>query len=146
MAAVPKSCSIRSSWLYLATPFAAAGGAGLDLTGVQPYCQIRNKHILGLTRAVGADDAISGLLGPHRIHGAGDRADLVGLDQHRIGCLLLYTLLDALGVGDEQIVPTSWSLLPKTEVSFCQPDQSSSSNPSSSDNRGNAPPAFANGQ
>jgi hypothetical protein len=51
---------------------------------------------------------------PDSIDGLGQRADLVDLDQDRIGNAVADPLAEALCVGDEQIVPDQ--LQPRSEL------------------------------
>jgi hypothetical protein len=62
-------------------------------------------RVLGLARAVADDGRVVGALGHlDGGEGLGQRADLVDLDQDRVGDVLLDAFLQDLGVGDEQVV------------------------------------------
>ena len=82
-----------------------AGGAGFDLAGAGAYGEVGDEGVFGFAGAV-ADDrgvavATSQLDG---VEGLGDGADLVDFDEDGVGDFLLDSLLEALGVGDEEVV------------------------------------------
>jgi hypothetical protein len=65
------------------------------------------------------------------VEGLGERADLVDLDQDRVGDALVDAAGQALGVGDEQVVADELHPVAERAVSSAQPSQSSSAMPSS---------------
>jgi hypothetical protein len=67
-----------------------------------------------------------------RLEGLAERADLVHLDEDRVGALLLEALLQELLVGDEEVVADELDLVAELggELGF-QPSQSFSARPSS---------------
>src|SRR5207302_11062875 len=83
----------------------AAGRAGLDLAGAGGDCEVGYKGVLGLAGAV-ADDAGVAVAAAKLdgLEGLGDGAGLGDLDWDGVGDLLLDALLQALGVGDEEVV------------------------------------------
>ena len=118
--------------VVLGDALAAAGGAGLDLAGVQRNGQVGNRGVLGLAGAVGRNGGVTGLVrhldGLQRL---GNRADLVQLDEDRVAAAQANALGQALGVRDEQIVADQLDLAAQLLRQCCQPSQSSSSRPSS---------------
>ncbi|CAN4012651.1 tRNA (N6-threonylcarbamoyladenosine(37)-N6)-methyltransferase TrmO, partial [Dysosmobacter welbionis] len=83
----------------------AAGGAGLDLAGVQGHGDVGNGGVLGLAGAVGHDGGVAGPVGHlDGVQGLGQGADLVDLDEDGVAHLLLNAGGQALHVGDEQVV------------------------------------------
>nr|pir phosphopyruvate hydratase - Deinococcus radiodurans (strain R1) [Deinococcus radiodurans] len=83
----------------------AAGRAGLDLPGVGRHSEVGDKGVFGLARAVADDGAVVVALGEFDgVHALGEGADLVHLDQNRVAHLAVDALLQALGVGHEQVV------------------------------------------
>ena len=93
---------MRSSWLYLAV---RSPRARLDLAGVGRDHQIGDGAVLCLARTVTdhcrVPGAVSQLDGVERL---GERADLVELDEHAVRDPALDAHLDAVDVGDEQVV------------------------------------------
>ena len=80
------SSSMRSSWLYLADAVGAAGGAGLDLAGVQGHGEVGDGGVLGLAGAVGDDGGVARAVGHlDGVQGLGQGADLVDLDEDGVG-------------------------------------------------------------
>src|SRR5205814_659822 len=64
-----------------------------------------DERVLGLARAVGHDGAISGKVRhPHAVERLGERADLVHLDQDRVGDPLVDAAPEDRRVGDEDVV------------------------------------------
>src|SRR6218665_3898344 len=83
----------------------AAQRTGVDLAGVGAHGDVGNGAVLGLARAVRDHGGVAGALGHfYRGKGFGQRADLVDLDQDRVGDALVYALLEEPGVGHEQVV------------------------------------------
>ena len=67
--------------------------------------EVTNEVVLGLTGAVRDHDAPASPLGHVAgLDGLSDRADLINLEQEGIAELLVNTGLDALGVGNEEII------------------------------------------
>merc|ERR1719310_92790 len=89
-----------------------ARSASLDLARAQADGHVGNEVVLGLTRAVGHHDAPA--LG-NGVKAGGDglrgSADLVHLQQEGVGSLLLLAVLDALWVGDEEVIADNLHLL-----------------------------------
>ena len=84
--ASPSSSSMRSSWLYFATRSRARRGAGLDLAGVGGDGEVGDRRVLGLARAVRDHGRVAVALRQlDRVERLGQRADLVHLDQDRVG-------------------------------------------------------------
>lgn len=105
-AAMPRVCSIFSSRLYLHTRSVRAGAPVLICPAFSATAMSAMEGVLGFPAAVGEDGAVAVLLGePHRPDGLGQGADLIGLDQNRIGAAGSNALLEAGGVGDEQVIP-----------------------------------------
>src|SRR5690606_28275482 len=77
----------------------------LDLAGVRAHGDVGDGGVLGFARAVADDGRVVGALG-HLDGGEGfrERADLVDLDEDRVGDALVDAFLQDLGVGDEQVV------------------------------------------
>ena len=91
--------------VVLGNALGAAGGAGLDLAGVQGNGQISNGGVLGLAGAVRADGGLAGLVGHlDGLQRLGNRTDLVQLDQDGVACTQLDALGQTLGIGNEQVV------------------------------------------
>src|SRR6218665_99681 len=80
-------------------------GGGLCVGGVGGEGDVGNGGVLGRARAVRDHGGVAGALGHfYRGKGFGQRADLVDLDQDRVGDALVYALLEEPGVGHEQVV------------------------------------------
>ena len=104
-AAPPSSSSMRSSWLYFATRSVRLAEPVLIWPGAGGDGEIGDGRVFGLAGAVRDDDAVAGLLRhQHRVERLGDGADLIQLDQDRVGDALVDALLQDRGVGDEQVV------------------------------------------
>ena len=70
--------------------------AGLDLPAVGGHGEVGDGRVLGLARAVADHRGVAGARGHlDGVEGLGQRADLVDLDQDRVGD----ALLDALAAG-----------------------------------------------
>ena len=111
---------------------AAGQAAGLDLPAVGSDGEIGDGGVFGLAGAVADDGAPAGAMRDFdRFKRLGQGADLVELDQYRIGRASLNAAAQAFGVGDEDVVAESSSLLPSVAVRCFQPSQSSSAQPSS---------------
>ena len=83
----------------------AAGRAGLDLAGAGGDREVGDEGVFGLAGAVADDGGVAVAAAElDGLEGLGDGADLVELDQDGVGDLLLDALLQALGVGDEEVV------------------------------------------
>ena len=104
---------MRSNWLYLATRSRAGQRAGLDLRRGGGHREVGDGGVLGLAGAVRDDRGVAAPLGHgDRLQGLGQRADLVDLDQDRVGD----ALVDAFAGRSSVLVtnrssPTSWTLL-----------------------------------
>eukprot|EP01084_Bolivina_argentea_P292679 503225_1 len=91
--------------VVLGSALATAGGTGLDLTAAQGDDEISDVGVLGLTRAVRDHDGPAlGLAQLGGLDSLGDGADLVDLEEQRVAALLLDGGLDALSVGDGQVI------------------------------------------
>lgn len=109
---VAKSLLNAQDLVVLGQTVGAARRARLDLTGAEAAHQVSNKVVLGLTAAVGHHHAPSRALRHVRgLDGLGDGTDLVHLQQERVAQLLVDTGLDALRVGDEEIVTDDLNVL-----------------------------------
>src|SRR3954454_2983513 len=90
----------------------ARKGAGLDLTAIGGDREVGDGGILGFAGAVRHHRGVAGLVrhldGGERL---GQRADLVDLDQDRVGPSGLDAFGEALDVGDEEIVTDELALL-----------------------------------
>ena len=76
------------------------------MAGTERHGQVGDETVHRLTAAVRHHRAPVGAVGQvHRRHGLGQGADLVELDQHRVGGVLVDAALNAFHVGDEQVVP-----------------------------------------
>ena len=76
--------------VVLRHPIAAAGRAGLDLAGRGRHREIGDGRVLGLARAVRDDAGVAGLRRHRdRVERFGHRADLIQLDQDRVGDVLV---------------------------------------------------------
>src|SRR3954471_15766413 len=93
-------------------PIGTRKGAGLDLPAIGGDGEIGDGGILGLARTVRHHRGIAGLVG--HLDGRkrlGQRADLVDLDQDRVGPSRLDAVRQALDVGDKEIVADELALL-----------------------------------
>ena len=117
----------------MADAVGAAGRAGLDLAGVDGDGDIGNGGVLGLAGAVGDDRRVACAVGHlDSVEGLGQGADLVDLDEDCVGGAQLDALLEALDVGDEQVVADELDACGRgASVSSFQPSQSFSAMPSS---------------
>ena len=91
--------------VVLGEPLGATGSAGLDLSGGESDDEIGDEGVLGLAGAMTHHDAPS--VGAGEVAGGdglGDGADLVDLEEEAVAGLLVHGGLDALGVGDGEIV------------------------------------------
>src|SRR3972149_2366162 len=91
--------------VVLGGALAAGRRAGLDLAGAGGHGQVGDGGVLRLAAAVRDHTRPAGP--PRLVDGGqrlGQRADLVELDQHRVGRLLAYAAADALHVGHEDVV------------------------------------------
>ena len=106
--------------------------AGLDLQRIHADRDVGDGRVLGLARAVRDHRGVAGALGHlDRGEGLGQGADLVDLDQDRVGDVLLDAFSQDLGVGDEQVVAHQldalaqrvWSAWPSLPSRFrpCRP-------------------------
>ena len=95
---------MRMSWLYFA--FVRCGeAAGLDLAGVRRHREIGDRRVLGLAGAMADDRRVAGAVRDlHHLERLGERADLVELDQDRVGDAALDAADQPLGIGNEHIV------------------------------------------
>src|SRR5215472_3689420 len=99
--------------VVLRNPIRARRRPGLDLSRAGRHSQIGDERILRLTGAVRDHRGIS--VAPcqiNRIERFAHRANLIHLDQNRIGDVLINSLLQELHVRDKQVVPDQLNLLP----------------------------------
>ena len=91
--------------IVLRNAVGAAGSTSLDLAGVQRDGDVGNGGILGLAGTMGDNSGVTGAVrhldGVERLS---QGADLVDLDEDRVGNLLLNAGGEAGNVGDEQVV------------------------------------------
>src|SRR6476661_10715899 len=93
----------------------AAQRTGLDLRGGGGHRDVGDRRVLGFARAVRNDGGIARLVGHRdRFQGFGQRADLVDLDQDRVGHALFDAFLEDARIGDEQIVADQLHLFAQT--------------------------------
>src|SRR5512133_2996803 len=93
----------------------AAQTAGLDLTGVGAHRNVGNGGVFGLARAMADDGGVTRALGHLDAgKGLGQGADLVDLDQDRVGNALVDAFLENFGVGDKQVVTHDLHLFAQT--------------------------------
>ena len=123
---------MRISWLYLAKPVRARQRTGFDLAAVGRNGEVGNRGVLGFAGTVRHHAGVAGTVRHlDRVQRFRQRADLVDLDQHRIG----QPSFDARGRGAGLVTnrssPTSWTLSPDALGQRFQPSQSSSAMPSS---------------
>ena len=91
--------------IVLGDAFTAAGGAGLDLTGIERHRQVGDGSVLCLAGTVGYNGGIPGLMSHiDGLHGLRNRADLVEFDENGIAAFFFDALAQTLGIGDKQIV------------------------------------------
>ena len=91
--------------VVLGDAFGAAGGTGLDLTGIESHGQVGDGGIFGFAGTVGGHGGVAGLVGHlDGFEGFGDGTDLVELDEDGVAALLGDTLGESLGIGYEQVV------------------------------------------
>ena len=79
--------------------------ACFEMAGAHRHCEVSDKAVRRFTAAVGdhrAPACLSGHL--DRCDRLAQSTNLVELDQHRIGNLLFDAALDALDIGDKQVV------------------------------------------
>mmetsp|Transcript_20867 Transcript_20867/g.31465 ORF Transcript_20867/g.31465 Transcript_20867/m.31465 type:complete len:237 (+) Transcript_20867:218-928(+) len=91
--------------VVLGQALAPAGGPGLQMAGAQADRQVRDEGVLGLARAVRDENApaIRHAELP-RCDGLSDGADLIDLQEHRVGGLLVQAHLHPLHVGAVEVV------------------------------------------
>src|SRR5579884_3183035 len=91
--------------VVLRDAIAARRRAGLDLPGAECDGEIGDGRVLRLARPVGHHRGVAVLLRePHRLDRLRQRADLVHLDEDRVGDAAVDSLLQANGIRDEEIV------------------------------------------
>ena len=90
----------------------AAGAAGFDLAGSGAYGQVGDEGVFGFARAVADDAGVAEATGQFdSFEGLADCADLVDFNQDGVGDLLFDSLLEALGVGDEEVIADELDLV-----------------------------------
>ncbi len=78
------------------------------------------QGVFGLAAAVADDAGVAEAAGQlDGFEGLADRADLVDLDEDGVGDLLLDSLLEALGIGDEEIVAYELDLVAEDLGEVC---------------------------
>ena len=89
----------------------AAHGTGLDLAGVRRDGDVGDRGVLGFAGAVRGDGRVAGAVGHlDGVERLGERADLVDLDEDRVGGAELDALFEVLDVGDEEVVADELAL------------------------------------
>ena len=82
-----------------------AGSSALNLTGAQTNNEVSDKVILSFTTAVGYHDAPASFLWHvASLNGFSDRTDLIDFKQQRVAKLLINSVFDSLGVGNQKII------------------------------------------
>ena len=100
--------------IVLREPVRSCERPGFDLTAVGRDSEIGNCGVLGLTRAVRHHSGVSRTLGHRdRIERFGEGADLVHLDQDRVGQPLADPIGKSLGVGHEKIIADELAAIPQ---------------------------------
>jgi hypothetical protein len=122
---------MRISWLYLASRSERASEPVLICP--QLVATARSAMVRPRSRRSGATSRRCSRLVRHLdgVERFGQRADLVDLDQDRVGDAHLDAVAQARGLVTNRSSPTSWHLSPIKSVSAFQPSQSSSAMPSS---------------
>ena len=83
----------------------AGGAAGFDLAGAGAYGEVGDEGVFGFAGAVADDGGVAEAAAElDGIEGLGDGADLVDLDEDRVGDFFLDSVAQAEGVGDEEVV------------------------------------------
>ncbi len=91
--------------VVLGQPLRAAWSTSLDLASAETNNQVGNEAVLCLARAVADHGAPAiGLSQVVRSNGLSHRSNLVDLQKEAIAGLLVHGHLDALGVGDSQVI------------------------------------------
>ena len=81
------------------------GSSALNLTGAQTNNEVSDKVILGFTTAVGYHDAPAGFLWHvASLDGLSDWTNLVDLKQQSVAKLLINSVFDSLGVGNQKVI------------------------------------------
>lgn len=108
--------------VVLAQALRSAGRAGFDLTGGEADDQVGDERVLSLAGAMRHHRAPSVLLRQQMsVDGLGDGADLVDLQQQAVAGVLLDGGLDALWVGDGQVVADNLNASAGVELRPCRP-------------------------
>src|SRR5207244_13194428 len=97
-----------------------AGGASLDLAGACRDGEVGNESVLSLARTVRDDRLIA--VGPRhfdRLERLSECADLIELDENRIGDVRLDSPRQTLCVRDEQIVADELHAITKSRGDLC---------------------------
>ena len=91
--------------VVLADAVGAAQGAGFDLSGVGGYGEIGDGGVFGFAATMGDYGGVTGAFGHlDSVEGFGEGADLVDLNQDRVGDFLIDAFFENFGVGDEEVV------------------------------------------
>ena len=86
-------------------PLGSARCACLDLSGTKSNGNIRNRRVSSLAGAVRNNRAVSVFLRhADRVKRLSQRANLIDLYQHRMGCMGVNPVLEPSGIGHKQIV------------------------------------------
>ena len=103
---------MRSSWLYFATRSVRLSEPVLIWPAVGRHRDVRDGRVFGLAGAMADDGGVVVVLGQlDGVERLGERADLVDLDEDRVGRAGVNALLEELHVGDEQIVADELDLV-----------------------------------
>ena len=72
--------------IVFADPVGAAGGTGLDLSGIERDGQVRDERIFGFSGTMGHDARVAGLMrGQYRFNRLRESPDLIHFDEDGIG-------------------------------------------------------------
>src|SRR5262249_21710532 len=90
----------------------AGGGSGFDLACASGDSKVRDKGIFGFAATVRNDGVVSRLAGEFdRVDGFRNAADLIQLDENRVGNTFVDAAGKPLGVGDKEVVADELDLL-----------------------------------
>ena len=105
--------------VVLGDAIGAADGAGLDLAYAGGDCKIGDEGVFALAGTVRHDRGVTVPTAEfNRLERLGQGADLVHLDENRIGNTLLNTLAEEIDIGDEEIVTDELNFVPQARGQF----------------------------
>eukprot|EP00045_Choanoeca_perplexa_P018631 m.293218 g.293218 ORF g.293218 m.293218 type:complete len:339 (+) comp19454_c0_seq1:41-1057(+) len=97
--------------VVLSQSLRAARSPSLDLTSPQAHHQVGNEGVLCLSRTVAHHDTpVIGLRQGTGLDGFSHGTDLVDLEQQRTAVLAINSLLNALGVGNGQVIANNLNI------------------------------------